>query len=177
PGTVSSRNCSSKKDNRWTQELSSWSSRLNDIRMKALLRLRHHWIVRRTRLMLSIAAVLLATVVVSTLTVDLGPELRGLAERQGSRYMKRTLHIGGLRIRLINGHFEIDDLVIEGLQPSDRPFFTAKRLSLAIDWSGLIGRRPDVLITSVEMSDWKMLVEKFEDGDNFPKFRETNAPG
>jgi hypothetical protein len=146
--------------------------------MKALLRFRRHWIVRHTKLALSIAAVILATVVVSTLTVDLGPGLRGLAERQGSRYMKRTLHIGGLQIRLINGHFEMHDLVIEGLHPEDRPFFTAKRLSLAIDWSGLIARRPDVLVTAVEMTDWQMLVEKFKDGDNFPKFRDTNAtPG
>src|SRR5262245_52200046 len=146
------------------------------VEMKALLRFRRHWIVRRTQLVLSIAAVLLATAVVSTLTVDLGPGLRGLAERQGSRYMKRTLHIGTLQVRLINGHFEIDDLVIEGLRPGDRPFFTAKRLSLAIDWAGLIARRPDLLVTSVEMTDWQMLVEKFKDGDNFPKFRDPNAP-
>ena len=144
--------------------------------MNALLRLRHHWIVRQTKLALSIAAVLLATAVVSTLTIDLGPRVRGLAERQGSRYLKRTLHIGELRIRLINGHFEIHDLVIEGLRPSDRPFFTAGRLSLAIDWVGLVGRKPDLLITSVELTDWEMLVEKFKDGDNFPKFRDTNAP-
>ena len=144
--------------------------------MNALLRLRRHWIVRHIKLALSIASVLLATAVVSTVTVDLGPGLRGLAERQGSRYMKRPLHIGELRIRLINGHFEVHDLVIEGLHPTDRPFFTAKRLSLALDWSGLLARRPDLLVTSVEMTDWQMLVEKFKDGDNFPKFRDPNAP-
>src|SRR5262245_18951775 len=145
--------------------------------MNALLRFRHHWVVRRTKMVMSIAAVLLATVVVSTLTIDLGPELRGLAERQGSRYLKRTIHIGDLRIRLVSGHFEIHDLIVEGLQPTDRPFFTAKRLSLALYWAGLMARRPDVLITSVEMSDWNMLVERFKDGgDNFPKFRDTNAP-
>src|SRR6266566_6119092 len=144
--------------------------------MKVLSRLRQHQIVRHLRLALTIAVVLLATAVVSTLTIDLGPGLKGLAERQGSRLMKRTLHIGGLRIRLINGHFEIQDLVIEGLQPTDRPFFTAKRLSLALEWSGLIARRPDILVTSVEMTDWHMLVEKFKDGDNFPKFRDSNTP-
>ena len=26
------------------------------------------------------------------------------------------------------------------------------------------------------MSDWQMLVEKFKDADNFPKFRDSNAP-
>src|SRR5262245_60316974 len=146
--------------------------------MKKLLRLRRHWFVRQTKLAMSIATVLLVTAVVSTLTIDLGPRLRTLAEQQGSRYMKRPLHIGELQIRLLNGHFEIHDLVIEGLQPTDRPFFTAKRLSLALDWAGLIARRPDLLITSVEMTDWKMLVEKFKDGDNFPKFRDPNAaPG
>jgi len=145
--------------------------------MKALFRrLSHHWIIRHTKLAMAIVSVVLATAVVSTLTIDLGPRLRGLAEQQGSRYMKRTLHIGGLQIRLINGHFEIDDLVIEGLRPTDRPFFTAKRLSLAVDWSALIARRPDLLVTSVEMSDWQMLVERFKDGDNFPKFRDANAP-
>src|SRR5262245_39772096 len=143
--------------------------------MKKLLRLRRHWFVRQTKLAMSIATVLLVTAVVSTLTIDLGPRLRTLAEQQGSRYMKRPLHIGELQIRLLNGHFEIHDLVIEGLQPTDRPFFTAKRLSLALDWAGLIARRPDLLITSVEMTDWKMLVEKFKDGDNFPKFRDPNA--
>ena len=144
--------------------------------MKALFRLRQHWIVRHTKRAMAIVSVVLATAVVSTLTIDLGPGLRGLAEQQGSRYMKRTLHIGALQVRLINGHFEIDDLVIEGLRPTDRPFFTAKRLSLAVDWSALIARRPDLLVTSVEMTDWQMLVERFKDGDNFPKFRNTNAP-
>ena len=144
--------------------------------MNALSRLRRHWVVRHTKLVLSIAAVILATAVVSTLTIDLGPELRRLAEQQGSRFMKRTIHIGELQVRVVNGHFELRDLVIEGLQPTDRPFFTAKRLSLAVSWAGLIGRRPDVLVTSVEMTDWQMLVEKFKDGDNFPKFRNTNAP-
>ena len=33
-----------------------------------------------------------------------------------------------------------------------------------------------MLVTSVEMTDWQMLVERFKDGDNFPKFRNTNAP-
>jgi len=31
-------------------------------------------------------------------------------------------------------------------------------------------------VTSVEMSDWQMLVERFKDGDNFPKLRDANAP-
>ena len=97
--------------------------------MKRLALLRRHKVVRAGTLAISIAAVLLSTAVVTTITIDLGPALRGLAERQGSNYMKRPLHMGALQVRLINGHFEIRDLVIEGLQPTDRPFFTAQRLS------------------------------------------------
>ena len=145
--------------------------------VKALALLRRHKAVRFLSLGLSIAAVLLSTAVVTTLTVDLGPWLRGLAERQGSRFMKRRIHMSELQVRVINGHFEIADLVIEGLQPTDRPFFTAKRLSLAVDWSRIVSPRPEILITAVEMTDWQMLVERFKDGDNFPKFRNTNAPG
>src|SRR5258706_15680207 len=124
--------------------------------MTVLSRLRHHQVVRHLRLALTIAVVLLATAVVSTLTIDLGPGLKGLAERQGSRLMKRTLHIGGLRIRLINGHFEIQELVIEGLQPNERPFFTAKRLSLALDWSGFFQPLPDILVTSYQQTVWNI---------------------
>ena len=51
--------------------------------------------------------------------------------------MKRDLHIGTLKIRLFRGRVELDDLMIEGLQPTDRPFFVAKHLSFSLDWSCL----------------------------------------
>src|SRR6185436_7869052 len=64
-----------------------------------------------------------------------------------------------------------------GLNPGDRPFFTAKRLSVAMDWKALAARRPDVSITSVELTDWRMLVEKWENVQSFPRLvRKDDEP-
>jgi hypothetical protein len=140
------------------------------------VRLREHPALRYGRIALAIAIVLLAAAVITSVTVDLGPALRGLAEREGSRQLQRPVHIGSLAVRLVNGRVEIGDLVVEGLKPEDRPFFTAKRLSLSLDWSNLLPTRPELVITSVEKTDWDMLVEKFDEGDNFPRFRRSNRP-
>lgn len=144
--------------------------------MKVWARLRGHPALRYARFALAITAVLLSAAVITSMTVDLGPALRGLAEREGSRQLKRPIRIGSLAVRLVNGHVELRDLVIEGLQPTDRPFFTAKQLSLSLDWSNLLSTRPELVITSVEMRDWQMLVEKFDEGDNFPRFQRSNRP-
>ena len=56
--------------------------------------------------------------------------LRMLAERQGSDRLKRPIHIGALKLRLMRGRVEVDDFSIEGLAPTDRPFFAAARLSV-----------------------------------------------
>jgi hypothetical protein len=144
--------------------------------VRLLSALRAHKAVRYLLLAGTIAVVLLSAAIVTTLTIDLGPALRGLAERQGSQRLKRPLHIGALKLRLLRGRVEIDDFSIDGLAPTDRPFFTAGRLSISLDWSKAIARRPEFIITSVEMTDWRMLVEKFEDADNFPRFRNDDAP-
>ncbi len=135
-----------------------------------------HKAVRFAGVTLGMAAVLLSAAVVTSLTIDLGPSLKALAEREGSRLMKRTIHIGALKVRVVRGRVELDDLVVEGLKPADRPFFTAKHLSFSFDWASLAQQRPEILITSVEMNDWQMLVERFQGFDNFPKFRDTKAP-
>ena len=44
------------------------------------------------------------------------------------------MHLGSLSIHLFTGRIEIGDLTIDGLRNGDRPFFTAKRLVLPIDW-------------------------------------------
>ncbi len=115
-----------------------------------------------------VAAAVLAVVIVATLTVDLGPAARKYAEDAGSKRLKRPIHIGRLSLHILTGRFIVEDLSIEGLRPTDRPFFTAKRLAIAMDWSSV--RRRDIAIASVEMADWQMLVEKWEDRHNFPKF-------
>ena len=139
--------------------------------MKFLAALRAHKAVRYLALAATIAIVLLSAAIVTTLTIDLGPALRGLAERQGSERLKRPIHIGALKLRLLRGRVELDDFSIEGLAPTDRPFFSAGRLSVSLDWSKAVARRPEFIITSVEMTDWRMLVERFADADNFPRFR------
>ena len=50
-----------------------------------------------------VCGVILAVAIVSTLTIDLGPGVRRLAEREGSRRIERPIHIGGLAIHLLRG--------------------------------------------------------------------------
>src|SRR5204863_1984671 len=86
------------------------------------------------------------------------------------------IHIGRLSIHVLTGRFLVEDVTIDGLHKGDRPFFTAKRISVSIDWATAMRRRPEFLITSVEMTDWQMLVEKWANGHNFPKFTRDNEP-
>src|SRR5260370_6573350 len=140
-----------------------------------LSRLREHKVLRYISLSLTIAAAILAAVIVSTLTVDLGPIVRGRAEQAGSSWLKRAVRIGSLHVQVFTGRLLLDDLSIDGRQPEDRPFFTAKRLSVSLDWSTVLRRRPEFTVTSVELTDWQMLVEEWPDGHNFPKFTSDDA--
>jgi hypothetical protein len=122
-----------------------------------------------------ITVAVLAVAVFVTLRIDLGPSLRALAEREASNYTGRAIHIGGLSVRVARGRFEINDFSIGGLKPSDRPLFAAQTLSISMDWAKAVARQPEFVITSVEMTDWQMLVEKWEDGDNFLRLRRDSA--
>jgi hypothetical protein len=126
---------------------------------------------RARRLSVRAGALLLALVaglLVSFLTIDLGPALKARAEREGSNYLKRPMRIGRLSSRLIPGVFVVEDLVIEGLTPQDRPFLTADKITVSVPWWSLITRR--LIIDSVTMTDWNMVVETFPNGrHNFPK--------
>ncbi|HZP46969.1 MAG TPA: translocation/assembly module TamB domain-containing protein [Vicinamibacterales bacterium] len=145
--------------------------------MKLLLYLRQHPAVRYAGWTAAILVALLAAAIVATLTIDLGPRVRELAERRGSEYLERSLTIGSLGIHLLTGRVIVTDLSIGGLRPADRPFFTAKRIAVSLDWLPLLAKRPDIAISGVDMSDWQMLVEKWEDAHNFPKFtRDDNQP-
>jgi len=142
-----------------------------------LRRIRAHAVTRHSLLALTIAAAILAVAIVSSLTIDLGPSVRSLAERQGSKQLDRPIHIGRLSIHLLSGRFIVEDFAIDGLKPTDRPFFTASRIAAALDWTTAIHR--EITITAVDMVDWQMLVEKWEDRHNFPKFTRDseNPPG
>jgi hypothetical protein len=138
-------------------------------------RLREHVAYRGSGRVIKLAGAILAAAIVASLTIDLGPSFRALAERGGSAQLKRPIHIGRLSIHLLRGAFVVEDLRIDGVNPGDRPFFVAKRLEAGIDWSSIFRR--DILITSVEMTDWQMLVEKWPGGkNNFPRFVNNNQP-
>jgi hypothetical protein len=129
--------------------------------------LRARRIVRRV---VATCAVCVAVALVVVALVDLGPHfgLRELAERQGSRFLERPLRIGRLGVHLWEGRFEIEDVVIEGLTPQSPPFLRAKSITIQLRWSPLLRRR--VVLDSVEMADWRMVVELMADGRNsFPR--------
>src|SRR5918996_5516264 len=99
---------------------------------------------RLRRLFVRIGAVLLAViagVLVSVLTVDLGPTLKARAEAEGSKFLQRPMRLGRLSSRLIPGVFVIENLVIEGLTPQDRPFLTAKKITVWIPWWSIFTRK------------------------------------
>jgi len=98
------------------------------LRFKRFERIRSHFAFRFTKLGVAVLATMLAVSIVATLTLDLGPGLRGLAEREGSKRVGRQMQIGRLGVRLFSGKFVIEDFVIGGLEPGHRPFITAKRV-------------------------------------------------
>ena len=135
---------------------------------------------RAVRLVVYAAALVLALVtgvLVSVLTVDLGPWLKARAEAEGSRFLQRPLHIGRLSSRLLPGTFVVEDLVIEGLTPQDAPFLTAGRITVQVPWWSIATRK--MVVDSVEMTDWHMTVETYANGrHNFPNTRQRQpSPG
>ncbi|MGH9410473.1 MAG: hypothetical protein ACRD1V_13575, partial [Vicinamibacterales bacterium] len=127
-------------------------------------RRRRHPILRALAILIAIVAGLL----VASLTIDLGPAARNYAERAGSNYLDRPIHIGRLSIVLRTGQFEVDDLVIEGLKPTDRPFLTAKRVYVNLPWWTVFTH--ELIVENVDMSGWNMLVEQFPGGKHsFPR--------
>ena len=89
-------------------------------------------------------------------TVDLGPALRERAEREGSKFIQRPMHIGRLSAKLTPGVFVVEDLVIEGL--SRRIVRSCaqedRRLGAVVD---SFSRK--LIIESIAMTDWDMVVE------------------
>ena len=124
----------------------------------------------------SILAILLAVAIITTMSVDLGPALRARAAKAGGNYLKREMGIGRLSVRLLTGTFIVEDLLIGGLHPGDRPFLTAQRIDISLPLSALIHR--EVLFESVRMTGWRMAVETWPNGEHsFPKFTRDGPTG
>ena len=139
------------------------------LRFERFERVRSHFAFRFTQVGVAVIAAAIAVAIVTTLTVDLGPGLRSLAEREGSRRIDRPIHIGSLSIRLFDGRFVLENLVIEGLAPTDRPFLRAASVEVSLSWQAMLHN--EVLLDSIEMSDWRMVVEQWQNGKHsFPRF-------
>ena len=128
-------------------------------------------LTRYPRLVLLGLVAAVATAVVATVTVDLGPALRKHVERVGTELMGRPLHIGKLSVYLFRGQFLVEDLVINGPTLEDRAFLTADQVVISMPWSALFRR--ELLFDSVAISDWAMVVESFPgDRHTFPDLSE-----
>ena len=118
---------------------------------------------------LVLAAALLSAALVSAVTIDLGPSLQEQAAQRFADYLDRPVRIGRLSTYLLPGRFLIEDLVIDGLSPGDRPFFHGDRIVVSTAWLPLL--RGEILVDDVDLRGWRMVVEAFEDGRNsFPPF-------
>jgi hypothetical protein len=119
--------------------------------------------------------VIVAVLVVSTLTLDLGPVLRARAEAEGSRWLERKMTIGRLGVHLGSGRFVVEHLRIDGMYPNEPPWLEAKRIDVSLSWSALWHR--EVLLDAIEMTDWRMIVESFPDGrQTFPRLTGPPRP-
>ncbi len=124
--------------------------------------------------MLAVLVALVAAVIAGGITVDLGPRLRGIAERQGSKFFDRPMHIDKLSIRLRDGAFKVEGLVIEGLSPTDRPFLKAKTVFMNLPWWTYFTH--ELIVENVDMDGWEMVVEQFPGRHSFPKLGGPKKP-
>lgn len=130
-----------------------------------------------------VVAALVATILVTFFTVDLGRitvggrSLRTVAEVEGSKYLKRPLHIGRISALARIGAFALDDVIIEGPTPSAPPFFHAKRITVNVPWWSLFR---DGLYFDLTIHGWRMAIENTPQGVRLPKLmpgpRDPNAP-
>jgi autotransporter translocation and assembly factor TamB len=115
-----------------------------------------------------LALALVAAGIVTSFSVELGPVLRGRAEKAGSAYLRRPMRIGALSIRLFDGRFIVHDIRIDGLAPTDEPFFAAGEIVASMPLWALLRR--ELVIESIEVGDWRAAVETWPgDRNNIPK--------
>jgi len=107
-----------------------------------------------------------AAFLVSLLTIDLGPQLRGWVERQATAYLERPMHIGRLSAAIRPGRFVLEDILIEGLTADAAPFLKARKLFISVSWRTLIRRE---LVLEAELDGFAVTIEGFPGN-------ETNVP-
>ncbi len=124
---------------------------------------------------LAVVVAITAAVVVSFFTMDLGrfPQIKRMAEEQGSRFLDRPLHIGRISARITPGAFTIEDIVIEGRTPQDRPFMTIDRVRVNVPWWTIFRREVHL---NLRLDGWAMVVESWDGGHNVPRLTGPPRP-
>jgi hypothetical protein len=129
---------------------------------------RRPWKRRFALRVLTIAVAIIAALLVTFFTIDLGPYVKGVAEREATKYLERPMRIGRISAKMTPGEYVLEDVVIEGLTPQSRPWLVAKKITVKFPWWTAFSRK--ITVESVEMTDWDMYVETFAGGrHNFPK--------
>jgi hypothetical protein len=119
--------------------------------------------------------VTVAVLVVSLLTIDLGPLAKTWIEEEGGKWVERKMTIGRLGIHLGSGKLIVEDLRIAGMYPNEPDWLEAKRIEVSLTWSALFKR--EVLLDSIEMTDWRMVVDSYPDGrQTFPRLTGPPRP-
>ncbi|HUU34771.1 MAG TPA: hypothetical protein VMW48_11950, partial [Vicinamibacterales bacterium] len=122
-----------------------------------------------------VAAVAIAVLVVSVVTIDLGPVLRGRAEVEASHWIDRPVRIGRLGLNLGRGRLVVDDLWVQGITAAHSPWLVAGHIELSLTWGAILDR--DVLFDSVEMTDWTLIVESYPNAvHNWPRLNGPPRP-
>ncbi len=138
--------------------------------------------VRRwTRRAVLITAAIIATLIVTFFTVDIGhisiggQSIKTLAETRASRFLERGMTIGRISAYVTPGKFAFDDVVIKGPYPNARPFFSAKRITVEVPWWTLFRKE---LYIDVRLTGWRMVVEKWPDNQaHLPRLTSKNPSG
>ena len=104
---------------------------------------------RASLALLALVVAVVSGAFVTFFTVDLGPSLRQLAEREGSKFIQRPMRIGRLSAKITPGVFVVEDLLFEGLQSADRPFLKAKKIEVVLPWWTIFRR--ELILESVEI--------------------------
>lgn len=128
------------------------------------------------RRVLGVGLAVATGLLVSVFAIDLGPDLRLLAERRATDYLSRPVHIGGIRAYLARGEFELTNVVIEGLTAQDVPFLSATRVAVKLPWWTALRRA--LIIDSVHVTGMKLQIETWpNDHNNIPKQKPSTNGG
>ncbi len=129
--------------------------------------------------LLAVIVAVTSGLIVTFFSIDLGPRVKELAEREASKFMERPMHIGGVRALAGRGEFELTDVTIEGLTPDATPFLVARRIRVSVPWWTAFSRH--LVIDRIEMTGWRANVETWPgDKHNLPKLTpkdKRTAPG